>query len=165
MTTFNTGADLNRNAQDSTERHGFQSFTHTPTGAYVKVKGNATVDDEVPVLALGGTLHNLSDNADAEVILIGGGDDTTAKFAIINGPRDKQYQSKKGQSWTQNPMDPKEKIGHTAKGVRLSSDKTIAEFSEGAFEIDVKNKKIYTRWEVIHKIAPVVANPPDFEKE
>ncbi len=141
------GSDLEREAQDHIERHVYHQLTVTSTGAKVSVKGNGTQDIDVPVLFVG-QLHNLQQDTNAEVHLIGNGADTDLKYAIITGPRDKHYQSNPGESWGQNPVDPKSRVGYTPNGVRFAaneSGQTIAEWSQGMFEVDVANKKIYFR--------------------
>jgi hypothetical protein len=113
----------------------------------VSVSGNGTQDIDVPVLFLG-QLHNMPQDTNAEVHLIGNGSDTDLKYAFVTGPRDKHYKSNPGESWGQNPLDPDSRVGYTPNGVRLAanaSGQTIAEWSMGMIEIDVKNKCVYFR--------------------
>lgn len=160
-------ADQERDSQDVVEKHVYGSLSFTSTGAQVSVNGNGTTDTEIPVLHTG-QLHNLAANTDAEVFVIGNGSDTTLKMAIVTGPRDKQYQSNPGESWGQDPIDPKTRVGYTPNGVRWAADpdlkKTIAEALTGMFEIDIKNNCIYFRCPVIFQIAPTVGTPPPFKK-
>lgn len=162
MTTFKDGADVVREGQDSTERHVFKELKFGDGGATVSVEGNDTADGDCVVLSLGGVIHHLKPGTDAEVVLIGGGDDTNAKFALITGPRDKQYKSKPGQSWGQNPTDPNERVGYTDKGVRFASSKSIADMN-GLFEI--KDGKVYFRGDVVMAKPPTIGTPPAFEAE
>lgn len=140
-------SDPERNAQDVIERHVYSELTITSTGAKVSINGNGTQDVDVPVLFLG-QLHNMPKDTNAEVHIIGNGSDTDLKYALVTGPRDKHYKSKVGESWGQNPLDPKSRVGYTPNGVRLAANtdkQTIAEWSTGMFEIDVANNKIYCR--------------------
>lgn len=162
MTTFRNAIDLTREAQDSIERHGFKEVKFGDGGATVSVEGNGTADNDCVVLSLGGVIHHLKPGTDAEVILIGNGDDTNGKFALITGPRDKQYKSKPGQSWGQNPTDPNERVGYTEKGVRFASAKSIADMN-GLFEI--RDGKIYVRCEMVMVQPPTIGTPPAFEAE
>lgn len=141
------GADEERDAQDHVERHVYTSLEVTDTGAKVSIKGNGTEDVDVPVIFIG-QLHNMPKNTNAEVHLLGNGADTDLKLAVVTGPRDKHYKSKPGESWGQNPLDPKSRVGYTPNGVRLAANtdkQTIAEWSSGMFEIDVANSKVYCR--------------------
>ena len=157
------GADEERNAQDVAEKHVFTSLTPTATGAKETVSGNATGDMDVPVLVTG-QIHNMPDNTNAEVFILGNGSDTGLKMAVVTGPRDKQYQSKKSESWGQDPLDPNARVGYTPNGVRFAAEKkTIAEALTGMFEIDVANQIIYFRVPVHFKIPPVVVDPPAFK--
>lgn len=141
------GSDEERDSQDHIERHVYHQLTVTSTGAKVTVNGNGTQDIDVPVLFLG-QLHNMAQDTNAEVHLIGNGADTDLKYALVTGPRDKHYQSKVGESWGQNPTDPMSRVGYTPNGVRLAANpggQTIAEWSMGMLEIDVQNKCVYFR--------------------
>lgn len=157
------GADIERDNQDHIERHVYHELTVTDTGAKVTVKGNSTQDVDVPVLFLG-QLHNLKSDTNAEVHLIGNGADTDLKYALVTGPRDKHYKSKPGESWGQDPVDPDARVGYTPNGVRhAAKDKTIAEWSKGMFECDVKNGKFYFRVPVYFKetVFATVQSPQD----
>lgn len=163
------GADDERDAQDVIERHVYSELQVTDTGAKVLVKGNSTQDVDVPVLFLG-QLHNMKKDTNAEVHLIGNGSDTDLKYAFVTGPRDKHYKSNPGESWGQDPVDPDARVGYTPNGVRLAGkEKTIAEWSEGMFEIDVKNKMVYFRVpvkfkETIYATVEAKQDPPTFKQ-
>jgi hypothetical protein len=166
MTTFNRFQDVVRDGQDSTERHVYKKLTISSKGASVTVKGNDTEDEDVPVLAIGGFLPNLPEDTDAEIILLGAGNDTTAKMAIITPPRDKIYESKPGQSWGQNPLDKNERMGYTEKGVRVAS-KSFATWN-GTMEVIEQGgqKIIYLRADQIISNVPItIGTPPGFERE
>lgn len=163
------GADEERDGQDHIERHVYNQLTITDTGAWVKVDGNGTTDDQVPVL-FAGQLHNMPQGTNAEVHLIGNGADTDLKYAFVTGPRDKHYKSQPGESWGQNPLDPSMRHGYTANGLRLAADNnTIAEHLTGMMEIDVKNQQIYFRVpvkfkEVIYATVQSATSVPDYKK-
>lgn len=163
MSSFKGQGDLVREGQDGTERHSYGELSFSEgVGPSVKVEGNETKDEGIPVLTIGGTTLHMEKGTDAEVFLIGNGDDTNGKFAIVTGPRDKVYKSKPGQAWTQDPTDPAERVGFTKKGLRLASAKSIATW-DGAFE--VKGGKIYFRVPVISAQPIVIGAPPTFEQE
>lgn len=146
MSSFTDKNDLKRNGQDSTERHGFSELTFGEGGAVVNVQGNGTEDNECVVLSVGGTIMNLPKGTNAEVIMLGGGDDTNAKFAIVVGPRDKQYKSKPGEAWTQDPLNPDKRVGFTPNGVRVVSDGSIGIGNGG--QVEVRDGKVYLRGQI-----------------
>ena len=166
---WKVGADEERDAQDVVERHVYSELEVTSTGAKVHIKGNGTEDVDVPVVFLG-QLHNMKKDTNAEVHLIGNGSDTDLKLAFVTGPRDKHYKSKPGESWGQDPVDPDTRHGYTPNGFRMAAkDKTIAEWSAGMFEIDVKNKMVYFRVPVkfgdtIYADVQQKQTPPDFKQ-
>ncbi len=151
MSSLKSGADVLRESQDSTERHQYDQVKFGEGGATVGVKGNGTEDDDNVVLSIGGTIMNLPKGTNAEVFLLSGGDDTNVKFAVVVGPRDKQYKSQPGETWSQNPMNPEQRAGYdkegyqvvsdavartTAKGnVRVTSEKSIGLGKTGALEV------------------------------
>lgn len=149
MTSFKDMSDAFRDGQDSTERHSFHEMTFGPAGATVAVKGNGTEDDDCVVLALGGAIMHLPKGTNAEVILLSGGDDTNAKFALVVGPRDKQYASQPGETWQQDPLDPHKRVGFTANGVRIvgTQSGTIAIGDNGAVEVD-RDGNVWLRGQV-----------------
>ncbi|ATQ67917.1 MULTISPECIES: hypothetical protein [Methylosinus] len=149
MSSLKDFSDAVRDGQDSTERHTFNEMTFGSGGATVAVKGNGTEDDDCVVLALGGAIMHLPKGTNAEVILLSGGGDNNAKFALVVGPRDKQYASQPGEAWTQDPMDPNKRIGFTANGVRIvgTQSGTIAIGDNGAVEVD-KDGNVWLRGQV-----------------
>jgi hypothetical protein len=162
------GADQERDSQDHVERHVYSELEVTATGAKVIVKGNGSQDLDIPVLFLG-QLHNMKKDTNAEVHLIGNGADTDLKYALVTGPRDKHYKSNPGESWGQDPVNPDARVGYTPNGVRLAGDKTIAEWSMGMIEIDVKNKMVYFRVpvkfkETIYATVEAKQDPPAYQK-
>lgn len=169
MSTYNNQKDDVYNGQDSTERHVYGEMKFEGVGPSVDVEGNDTQDSSVPVLTIGGTVMNMPKGTNAEVILVGGGDDTAAKMAIVTGPRDKVYKSKSGQSWTQDPLDPKERTGYTAAGYRMASEKSMATWNSGVFEVIDRadgTRQIYLRANSIISTVPIVlGTPPAFQQE
>jgi len=134
MTSFTEQADLTRNGQDATERHVFGELSFQRNAPIVKVNGNGTEDSEFAVLTIGGNIVHLKKGTNAEVVMIGGGDDTNAKLAVILGPRDKVYQAKEDESWYQHPMNPDERLGFTPNGIR-SKSQSIGLGAKGQVEI------------------------------
>jgi hypothetical protein len=176
MTSFKNMGDAFRDGQDSTERHAFQEMKFGPAGASVGVKGNGTEDDDCAVLAIGGTIMHLPKGTNAEVLLLSGGDDNNAKFAVILGPRDKQYQSQPGEAWTQDPMNPNRRVGFDADGVQLVSDgifkaattgkvrvassgDTVALGTNGSIEVD-KDGKVWMRGQWYFETPPIAGTKP-----
>ena len=158
MTSMKNFGDVVREGQDGTERHGFGEVKFGDAGATVDVKGNGTEDSDNVVLAIGGTILNLPKGTNAEVYLLSGGDDTNAKFAIVVGPRDKQYKSQPGEAWTQDPLNPEKRFGFTANGVRLTCDTsgTIGIGKDGQFEVD-KDGVVWARKQWKFEVAPIIA--------
>ena len=165
MSSFNDFADKNRDGQDATERHKFEELKFGEGGATVSVAGNGTEDDDCVVLAIGGAILNLPKGTNAEVHLLSGGDDTGAKFAIICGPRDKQYKSKPGEAWTQDPMEPNKRVGFTVNGVRIVGTKsgTIAIGDKGELEIDKDGATIWARGVWKFETPPTIGTKPFVE--
>lgn len=159
MTTFTEQADLTRNSQDSTERHVFGEVKFEKNAPIVSVKGNGTEDSEFAVLTIGGVIMHLPKDTNAEVVMLGGGDDTTAKLAVILGPRDKVYQAKEGETWHQDPMNPDERHGFTENGIR-SKSKSIGIGAAG--QIEVVDGAVYLRG-TIYTEQPIVIGSKPFQ--
>lgn len=183
MSSFNTFADRNRDAQDGIERHAFDEMEAVEGGGHiVKVKGTGTQDEEAFYLSVGGIGIRPKKGMDIEVHLLSAGSDTSLKFAIVAIPHDKEHKWKEGQNGLQKYDDPDRRIQWGENKIHLT-DKGIALGPNG--ELELIGGKIYIRGDLIvggqvkatgdvhtgglirHNGmgAPAVSSPPGFEAE
>ncbi len=140
MTSFESFQSRNRDVQDGVERHVFgEIFFDKDNGAYMKVRGNGTEDEEVIVLNTGLGQH-YSKDTNTEVVLFASGSDTGLKFGLITIPRDKQRQWKEGTGGVQHPTDPDKALEFNAKRAWITDN-----FAVLMGMLEVKDGEVYIR--------------------
>lgn len=78
-------------------------------GASLTIRGTGVVHEEVPLVNLGYGF-NLSDDSDAEMILLSLGSDVDDMVALASIPRDLQFAWPAGQGGVQHPTDPSRRL-------------------------------------------------------
>lgn len=145
MTTTTKPQDHARNAQDSAERHVFKEMEKVPkAGHVVHVKGAGTEDDEATYLSIGGLGIRMPKDTNAEVHLVSMGSDTSAKFAIVVIPNDKEHAWAEGQNGLQKWDDPKRRLQWGASYLHLTDEK-IAMGGETNAVFEIKGGDVYIR--------------------
>ena len=110
MTDFTRSKSATRDRQDHVERGTWGILEYVDgAGAVMSVRGTGTLDEEVPVLN-SGYGFNLSQDSNAEVVMISLGADVNDKVALPTIPRDQQHKWPAGTGGVQNPTDPNRRI-------------------------------------------------------
>lgn len=137
MTSFRDYGQGNRDIQDMVERHVFAELENVRgAGSVVRIRGTGTEDQEVPTIVTS-VGFRLPKDADAEVLVFGGGSDTSLKFALVQLPADKQREWPEGRGGVQNPMDPSHALEfregrlHLTKGSFTIGDGGTLDISDG----------------------------------
>lgn len=110
MTDFSSRSDNQRDRQDHVERGMWGDLAYqNGAGAYLKIRGTGTVDEEVTLLNLGYGF-NLPVDSNAEMVMLSLGSDVNDKVALASIPRDKQHPWGQGQGGVQHPTNPDRRV-------------------------------------------------------